>query len=58
MVHGVYENERVFTNNGKDRQSYNFVALKKECHDMSSLQCNCLRDARQILRKGISNSHL
>ena len=46
MVHGVYENERVFTNNGKDRQNYNFVALKKECHDMSSLQCNCLRDAR------------
>ena len=35
MVLGVYENERLFTNNGKDRQSYNFVALKKEFHDMS-----------------------
>ena len=29
MVHGVYENERVFTNNGKDIQRLQFLCFEK-----------------------------
>ena len=45
LVYGAQsnENERVFTNTGKDRQTYNFVVLKKECHDMSSLTTQSLK---------------
>ena len=56
MVHKVYDHESVFMNNGKNRQTYNFVALKKECHDMSYLTIQLLKRYKIKLQKGINNS--